>query len=723
MHKFSQKIPFEFILIAVIALSSLSAIAINNIYAPLLMLIPCGLLMWKFDFFKGIFAALGVILLTLTAFIRSQTAENSLQKQLNNRPLYGRIRFEITDPLCCSLPYIRQRTAVQIKICEITDLLGTKYYGKGNFFLYAKDMLPSNAMYGDIFETTGTLRFAEAVQAWDIDDETAVSDYRFGNFHRFMEIHEIDGMFSPDKKNPLTAVGKNDSFFRKMLLWRDKTLNYIVSGMRDPENRAVIAAMFFGLKGAVDAGDKENFIKSGTIHLFSVSGLHVGILFAILLPLLTFVPVKWRYLCATVLLIPFMLTTGINIPSVRAFLVILFFSLLRCCCFTIPPLRLLALCGSIFLIWQYKYLCDAGFLYSFGITAILLMVSENTVKWNKIWNTHNNLKAANRKNPANHSRLLFFLRKAVFALTSTLAAFAFGSIITLFVFGYLYFSAIWINFFIIFYSPVLIYLFLIQIIPTPYNTGGIIFEQAVSFMRSVIEFGANYPLQCNTTQISIFASVIFYIILLSLLYIRNKKYFVFAATFLLFFFPLNTLFCRLQKSELLVIYEPIGNESAFVLADVPGNYAWAFNINSPQSIELARKFLAAKGINHINSWIMYGNTKNKLKSLENGMKNMKIQKIVHISRSDLPFEDDFKSQMFYQRINSPYSEWTVKDNLTNFFRKKSQIGFEYFNPQTILPLCVIFDSGKHELSFRQNDKTKIVKYINSNILEYSVYEL
>ncbi|MBR2508712.1 MAG: ComEC/Rec2 family competence protein [Lentisphaeria bacterium] len=722
MRKFIEKIPFEFVLLTFIVSGALTVMTSTRFYTALLWLIPCAAMAWKVNFFKGLFAALGIILLTFSVFIRSQESKNSLKEQLNNRPVYGRILFEINDPLCCSLPDISHSATIQIKIHQFTDITGTVYSGTGKFLIYSKDTIPATASYGDIFEVYGTLRFPDSASVWNIDGNSADFDFRFGNFQRFMHTHGIDGIISVDRDSKIIEKSANDSFFRRILLCRDRILQYVTSTL-SKENKALVGAMFFGIKGAIDSESKQDYIRSGTIHLFSVSGLHIGILFAVILPLLAWIPVRWRYLCATILLIPFLLTTGMAIPAVRAFLIILFFSLLRCSCFMIPPLRLLALGCSIFLIWQYKYLYDAGFLYSFGITAILLMVSENTVKWNKIWNTNNTLKASNRRNPLKYSRLPFFIRKIVFALSATLAAFAFGSIITLFSFGYLYLSGIWVNFFIIFYCPVLIYLFIIRTILAPFDFCGGIFDGSLSFMQKVIKIGADYPMQLNTVQIPIYAAIIFYIVLISIMYVRNKKYFVCGTLFILFFFPVSSMLGKLQKNALLIIRDNTSNETAFVLAEPQSSFAWCFNIQNTQSIELARKFLGAKGINHINIWMFHGSSKNKLNALVNGAKNLKILKIIHIARSDMPFKSDFLSSSIYERHNQKLNDWEITENQIRFFRKKTLSGFEYFNPQAIIPLYVKFDSEKQLLSFAENDKIKTEKLANSNILEYSVYEL
>lgn len=726
MKKFFENIPFEFILLGCIVPAAVLTVKFSYIYALLLLLL-CIIFAWLVNLYKGIFAGIGVILLALCAFLHRIPEENTLKKELDSRPLYGKIRFEIIDPLCCSLPEIRNGAVVQVKIHSIISPAHEKYSGKGSFLIFSKEVIPEDCRYGDIFETWGTLRFADAQNVWNIDGDIPDFNFRFGDFQRYMQLRKIDGIISVDSNEKTLKVGERDSFFRQMLYLRDMTLEYAVSNIRNRDNKNLLAALFFGLKGALESETKQHYIKSGTIHLFSVSGLHIGILFAILLPLLSFVPVRWRYLSASALLIPFLLSTGANVPAIRAFLMILGFSVLRCFCFTVPPLRILALGCCIFLIWNPDYLLDAGFLYSFGITAVLLMSGESIGRWSSTWNTDNSLRAVNRKNPRKYSGIQVWCKRAVFAFFSIVAAFACGSLITLAAFGYLYLSAVWVNFFILFYCTLLIYLFLLKMIINPVFCIGMyagkFMDGCLDFMQRVIEFGAEYPLELNSIQISWFWALLFYAALIVLLRFRNRTAFIFSLIFVLIFFPVGMLAGRLQKSELLVIREPSGADIAFVLSEPSANYAWCFNINDTVSAELARKFLASRGISNVNLWIQRGSAQNRNQALINSLKNMKIGRVMHISRTVFPAEGDFFSKVIYERKAENINNWEFKTGMNVFFCKKNQIGFEYFNPRVILPLSVVFDRETQMLVFESAGGREIRKIKNSNLLEYFVYEL
>lgn len=726
MKELLNRIHFEYILLGFTAAAALMMNEFPSFFSILPFWLISLIFAWRINLTKGIFCFAAATLLFICNYPAFQQRENELKSALNGKPLYGRVRFEITDPLCCSLPQIRNGATIQVKIISIRTVGGETFKGDGKYLIFAKDLIPSTSAYGDIFEVDGTVRFAETQSAWDSGNEIPDYDFRFGNFQQYMQLRKISGIIYPDKNASCLKIGNKNTLARKFLLLRDRILAYAVKGLNDV-NANLTGALFFGLKGALDSESKQQFIKSGTIHLFSVSGLHIGILFTLLLPLTFFLSVRKRYLAATLLLIPFLLSTGANVPALRAFIIILIYALLRCFCFHVPALRVLAGGCAAFLIYKTAYLSDAGFLYSFGITGILLTGSEKISNWNTVWNIDRYLAAANRKKPHYFKKFLITHKKVVFAFCSTLAAFAGGSIITLAAFGYLYLSAVWINFFILFYSTLLIWLFIIKLLFTPLIWIGAfcasVFDGSLSFMQNIIEFGAEHPFQLNTVQIPIIYAVVFYFALLLLGFVRNKIAFTAALVTLISFFPCAILAARLQKPQLLLLRDPSSNQTAFVLADSRANYSWAYNIQNPQSMEIARKFLSSKGINHLNLWVQHGSAKSRINALNNAAKNLHISKVIHISRSPLSEKSALPAETVYDFRRQIGTKTDVKEKISRFFRKKDQFGFEYFDPEAILPLYVFFDNAKQTLFCSKNGKKHIKQWPNSNLTEYYIYDI
>src|SRR5437588_7486791 len=88
----------------------------------------------------------------------------------------------------------------------------------------------------------------------------------------------------------------------------------------EPEVQNFISGMVLGLRHQTPEDIEEPFQQTGTLHLFAVAGLHVGIVARLLWILATMarLPRKW----ATALIIPALLfyaaITGLHTSSVRA---------------------------------------------------------------------------------------------------------------------------------------------------------------------------------------------------------------------------------------------------------------------------------------------------------------------------------------------------------------------------------------------------------------------
>lgn len=100
--------------------------------------------------------------------------------------------------------------------------------------------------------------------------------------------------------------------------WMQTTL---ADGLEDsPEVEGLISAMVLGLREETGDEIEEQFQQTGTIHLFSVSGLHVGIVAYLLWTVATVfrMPRKWAVAFIIPALFFYATITGLNAPSVRS---------------------------------------------------------------------------------------------------------------------------------------------------------------------------------------------------------------------------------------------------------------------------------------------------------------------------------------------------------------------------------------------------------------------
>jgi ComEC/Rec2-related protein len=150
-----------------------------------------------------------------------------------------------------------------------------------------------------------------------------------------------------------------------------------------PDVTGAIHGMVLGLRHQTPEDIEEPFQQTGTLHLFAVAGLHVGIMARLLWILATVLrlPRKW----ATVLIIPALLfyaaVTGLHTSSVRAAVmsaVLLGGFLVERKVFT---LNSLAAAATLILCWNTNELFSIGFQLSFSVVAAIVLLAEPTYRF------------------------------------------------------------------------------------------------------------------------------------------------------------------------------------------------------------------------------------------------------------------------------------------------------------------------------------------------------
>lgn len=82
----------------------------------------------------------------------------------------------------------------------------------------------------------------------------------------------------------------------------------------------IVAAILTGDARAIPAEDREAFARTGTAHMFSVSGSHVALLASALTMLTAWLAPRWRAVVVIALMMAFVGVTGAQPPAVRALL-------------------------------------------------------------------------------------------------------------------------------------------------------------------------------------------------------------------------------------------------------------------------------------------------------------------------------------------------------------------------------------------------------------------
>lgn len=153
-------------------------------------------------------------------------------------------------------------------------------------------------------------------------------------------------------------------------------------------------AMLLGKKEHISPQQKDWFIRSGTMHLFAISGLHIAGIAAAIGTLLTLarLPGWMRFACGTILLWIYVQITGGAASAFRAWWMVT--CLHGAYQFRLPGNSLAALAASALavLVIEPHQLFSAGFQMSYGIVAALLLYGVPLQeKWLTAWQPWANL--------------------------------------------------------------------------------------------------------------------------------------------------------------------------------------------------------------------------------------------------------------------------------------------------------------------------------------------
>lgn len=106
---------------------------------------------------------------------------------------------------------------------------------------------------------------------------------------------------------------------RQWLTQRRSDVHDLIGQYLSEDTRSIAAALVTGDARTIEKSDRDNFIRSGTAHMFSVSGSHVAVIFAIIFLLTSWLGRSWwRVIICIVTLLTFVMFTGASDAAVRA---------------------------------------------------------------------------------------------------------------------------------------------------------------------------------------------------------------------------------------------------------------------------------------------------------------------------------------------------------------------------------------------------------------------
>ena len=174
----------------------------------------------------------------------------------------------------------------------------------------------------------------------------------------------------------LTAEPESGNLFEVLISnIRRKAIESLGIQLKEfPEDLSIYRGMMLGIKGELSNENKQLFIRTGTLHLFAISGLHVGIIAVTWAGLFTVlrVPRRLSVILGLLLVYIYVETTGASPSAVRAFAMTAFFWLGTSIVRQMPPFQALIASAVVVLLFSPSQLFSAGFQLSYTVVTGIL---------------------------------------------------------------------------------------------------------------------------------------------------------------------------------------------------------------------------------------------------------------------------------------------------------------------------------------------------------------
>lgn len=146
-------------------------------------------------------------------------------------------------------------------------------------------------------------------------------------------------------------------------------------GTESDAARQILCALVLGDKSSAEDSTMEGFRRSGTLHAFAVSGMHVALVGGMLWCLFRWLHVHPAYSRWLVLLIigVYVVMTGCSVPAVRSYLILAVLMLGTIFRRRVTWVNTLSFAALLILLWAPNQLFNAGFQLSFSAYAAICL--------------------------------------------------------------------------------------------------------------------------------------------------------------------------------------------------------------------------------------------------------------------------------------------------------------------------------------------------------------
>jgi ComEC/Rec2-related protein len=337
--------------------------------AAALVLVAIAIVGWFSRRSLATYALVGLGFFILHSITTTESAGQQLARVLGDEPRPITVRGTVmTEPKMSERGY----SSFLLK-ADAIEIDGESYPCRAKFFTRWRHAVE----FGNEVKLFGT--------AQKIEGPRNPGEFDLGAYLARKDVHRALIVRYPENGAVLRQNGGNPILraAQKSRAWMQTTIS---RGLENsPDVTSAINGMVLGLRHQTAEDIEEPFQQTGTLHLFAVAGLHVGIVARLLWIMATVarLPRKW----ATLLVIPALLfyaaVTGLHTSSVRAAVmsaVLLGGFIAERKAFAFNGL---AAAATLILAWNTQELFAVGFQLSFSVVAAILLLHEPTFRFFK----------------------------------------------------------------------------------------------------------------------------------------------------------------------------------------------------------------------------------------------------------------------------------------------------------------------------------------------------
>ncbi len=672
----------------------------------------------------------GMLLAAVLAGFASARMQNEFGEEhyaalLGNRNRGGELRVRVTDAGVTGCAWLTppaplKSEVIAFRLAGETDWRTVS--GKTLLYLpYGSDFRPE---YGDLLLVSGRFQLPRRQSVRLAPDGTLLPDRMENTFARYLAVRDSAAIFRADS---VQRIGRKPGWMGRILRIRDRCLEAVVRRMNDPRFAANAAGLFFGCRSGMDDRTRLELIRSGTIHLYAVSGLHVGALALVLFWLLRPLPFRIRHLVLPLLILVYVVTTGANAPAVRAFGMITVWCLLRAMLMRTSPLNILGVLAAVLVVLQPAYVRDAGFLYSFVITGVLLLLARN---WQRSRGIFYDPESWMPPSPLRNQlhRKLQWRREVLLAVISCTAAFLGGAAISLAFQGMFFPGAVAANILLL---PVVGWMFAVMLLKL--LSGWLwngwdwllarLLDGLFAFLDLVAGTVANWFEATASGRPDGWTVWIFYGALAGLLWPgRGVLRRWLAAAVLLGMLGFWHLLPERSVPGILVCREGGMDFPSVAVADPEAGVGIICNVPDAGSARALADFLRERGIRRVDRVVFSRPRSGAVKGLQRLLREMPVG-VVELPERDR-YDRHFIARLEEVRKTHPDLKFVEHPgSLLQVVVEKTGRGIEYFNPGSNFKSSVFFEEKpKPQLRVSVGGRVAVQHIMKSSIMEMMEYE-